>query len=197
MFVVNTSSDYFILPWGYRLPPDGETVEIPDDIYLGNLGLRQQLQSLEEEGKVTLEMAPTAPEDLPEPTELPQNYEATENDFSIYLNGATATTSVDVDEDDNYYGSLNLGANDDLSLHLQAAAFHEDDAMIRANIDASQDGKLVDLTVDESPVLQIESDGKIGFNGVDPVATPTLNPATATTTQIVNALIALGLVEAP
>lgn len=203
MRVVNLSDSWIHLDLGYSLPPN-DPVEIKASIYSGNATLKQQLESLFDQGRIYV-----GPPDVPGRLSDVEHDEETGKesdtvhlyDRDVTVSGDTngyATLSVEENLDDaREYGRLDLASESGSSVRVDSYAKSSSESMISARKQPQEAGSLLELLNGTNTVMKVGPTEAVGFFGVTPAAQQTLNPATATTTQIVNALIALGLAKAP
>lgn len=192
MIVYNRSGQWIHLSRGYSLPPS-ESAEIPSEIYLGNESLKNQIDNLYEDEKIFV-----GPPDIPQnflPDEESPRTQIYGYDLTFAKNQAYATLSIEQEFDSNDYGKLELGSTNESNLHLSSYAKDEDDSMFEISKSSGEAGKIAQIFVDGSSILQIGSTGTIGFFGADGTGQQVLDPDTADTADIVNALIALGLIS--
>lgn len=201
MFVTNTSGAYILLP-GCTLPP-GVEVFIDNDTYVGDKELRDRINSLysqdrvylnDPDGELTFPVIDT--DDL---DEIPSNFYVDPHSLEVHNGEGLAILGTE-ENANGHYGILELHADDGSYVKISTSTDEEDEAFVHVNhLSVVEDelGSVVLVEVNGMPIFRIANDGKIGFNGVDPIAPPELDAASATAEDVANALISLGLSVAP
>ena len=182
MLITNSTGEHYLFHLGsqniLQLPAYG-TLEIAVHIYSGNQGFQEQIDSLFEAGKVVVLEAPdgfplSAEDDALEQG-LPDAFEIKEQDFILKKEEGVAGFSVETNfvEGQNY-GVVKLICSDGSVVELSSYG-EEVGGQVYISIAADNSAKPFKIAIDGSPVV--------------------LDPGTATSEQIADALVALGLVE--
>ncbi len=196
MIISNSGSENYIFYLGSQniltLAP-GSILEVSNDVYSGNSTFKSQVDNLISRGTINVYDKPADPVPVEEVPELPDTYEAGEQELVITKNDGVAAISVDTDLNEVYYGSVELVASGGSQSKLSAYCGEEDEAMLDMNKNSNELGNLLLLKINDTAVLQIGATGSFGFNGVEPVEQPALDPGSDSTEDIINALIDLGI----
>jgi len=194
MFVTNTTGEYTYVP-GYVLIP-GTPVEIPNDIYLGNEGLKEILNNLWTQDRIHV----NDPDELldfpvlPDSGEvLPENIYVDSDSIEVQSDDVTSLLGLET-EGEETFGVMELHSTSGNMVKLAAFTRNDDaEPSIYVSKDTSTDGRILLLEVNGLPVFELTDDGKIAFSGRTPIAPPDLDVGSVSAADVATVLIDLGL----
>jgi hypothetical protein len=179
MFVTNTTGQYIYVT-GYALVP-GESVEIPNEIYLGQETLKEQINQLYNEDRIHVSFSEDDSSlDFPvldNQPEIPDNFYIDKNSIEVQSGDVTSILGIEQTESGDSFGIIELHSAIDSAIKLKAYCDDDSSGSIHVKKESGDLGKPFKVEIEGMEV--------------------TLDSATATTSDIVDALITLGLVAAP
>jgi len=177
MFLINKTGSYIYLK-GFTLIPD-ETLEIQNNIYYGNEDLKNQIDNLYLNGELQVsgfeDDLPVSGNNEKSLQVFPVTFDVTEEDLIINKNNAYVGITINKNDNDTYYGSIEMFSS--LNNHVLVSADNDEksDGLIHIDKRYSVTQKHFDIRND-------------GFK-------ITLNPATVSAEDLANFLIDIGLAE--